>query len=363
MKEKLLADNQNMFWKENNEVSLFSILKHRAEIYGVCAIWIVIFHLYRRISMPFIPVITNIVSLGNMAVDVFLFLSGLSLFLSAEKNNYMVNGWKIYYKKRASRVLVPYLIVAIPYFLWAIIVEDGHHSVIGVLVRFIWNISSASFWLKGVQTTWYVYAISLFYILFPILYSYIKKENSIIRILVFLAGIYLFSIITNYTPILRNSTIAWSRLPIFVIGILFGKYTDKLDLSNVRRKKRKVLICLNVIFLLLSAWILSLNEIFDSFAIQPVYAWLLYGPMTISLMIVLSMIYEQCSLSVGLLRFIGGISLEIYLVHITLLHPMNYYGILKHAGNWNYLILPICSILISIGISEIANRILQHRRF
>lgn len=35
--------------------------------------------------------------------------------------------------------------------------------------------SSATFWLKGIETTWFVYAILLFYIKFPTIYKIISR--------------------------------------------------------------------------------------------------------------------------------------------------------------------------------------------
>ena len=62
-----------------------NLLERRDEIYGVCALWIVLFHVFRRISMPYIPVVTNVIGLGNMGVDIFLFLSGVCLYLSSDR--------------------------------------------------------------------------------------------------------------------------------------------------------------------------------------------------------------------------------------------------------------------------------------
>ncbi len=81
------------------------LLDNRNSIYGACALWIILFHTFRRVSMPYIPVITNIVGIGNMAVDVFFFFSGLCLSLSAQKHNYQNIGWKEYFKRRLLRIL------------------------------------------------------------------------------------------------------------------------------------------------------------------------------------------------------------------------------------------------------------------
>lgn len=340
-------------------MNITHVLKNRAEIYGVCAIWIVIFHLYRRILMPYIPVITNIVALGNMAVDIFLFFSGLSLYLSAKRNEYSKTGWKIYFKRRFCRILVPYFIVAVPYFLWSIIVESGHRGFISIFARFVWNISSASFWIKGVQTTWYVYTIAVCYLLFPILYDYIEHRDSVFKNAIILGIFGLFAIVAAHLPILHNSTIAWSRFPIFIIGILAGKYSSNLELSGLGNRTKKLVVGTSAVFFLVSALLLSVHEILDLDIIRPVYIWLFYSPMTLSLVICLLAICNGTNLQSAILKIVGSVSLEIYLIHITLLHPLDFYGVLKYAGNWSYLLLPVVSIIIALGVKKVEDPVVE----
>ena len=181
------------------------LLEKRNTIYGICAVWIVLFHTFRRIGMPYIPVLTNIVGIGNMAVDVFFFFSGLCLSLSAHKHNYQKTGWKDYIRRRLSRVLLPYLIVCIPYYSWSAIFESSGGIGIKAAI-FLSNLSSVSFWQKGTQTTWYVYGILMFYILFPGIYTFVQKNGSKRKVCLVL-GLILFAVISSYIPILKNSMI------------------------------------------------------------------------------------------------------------------------------------------------------------
>ena len=56
-------------------------------------------------------------------------------------------------------------------------------------------------------------------------------------------------------------------------------------------------------------------------------------------------------------EWVGTLSLEIYLIHITLLHPIKYYGIMDAVGCWLYLILPVIAVLISWLVKEAEKRI------
>lgn len=58
---------------------------------------------------------------------------------------------------------------------------DSYGSLIRRIAVFCGNISSATFCLKGTQTTWYLYAIVVFYLLFPMLYCFLIKSSMIIR--------------------------------------------------------------------------------------------------------------------------------------------------------------------------------------
>lgn len=321
------------------------LLEKRNTIYGFCAIWIVLFHTFRRIGMPYIPAITNVVGIGNLAVDVFVFFSGLCLSLSVEKYNYPQNGWGEYYKRRLKRVLVPYLIICIPYYLWEVLCESSEGA-LHKAVAFLADLFSASFWLKGTLTTWYVYGILVFYLLFPLLHKIIRKKKRNITVGLLIVQI-CFAVLTAYIPVLKNSMIVWARLPIFTIGIIAGANGQK------DRKTDNKWILISVFILLFLGFVISVSEISDAFTIPKVCRYLLYIPMTLSLMYLLSMKKGK----VQVLERIGGLSLEIYLIHVTLLHPIKYYGIMDAMRYWLYLVLPIVSIIIALIVKHIENLI------
>lgn len=331
-------------------MNLENLLEKRNTIYGFCAIWIVLFHVFRRISMPYFPVITNIISDGNMAVDIFLFFSGLCLAISVKRCRYEEIGWGEYYKKRFARVVIPYLIICIPYYLWNAFVEHGG-SVIRKLFVFCINISSASFWIRGMQTTWFVYAIVLFYLLFPILYKFLckcgMKKAIILVVWIIVAGV-----MSAYIPIVKNSMIVWARLPIFTIGIIIG---IRHTYQKVKRDCKKQMTVLSIVILVLLGWLTSMIELTDFFAIPPVYRLLIYIPMALALLYLVS----RTGSKIKLLEWVGGLSLEVYLIHITLLHPLAYYGILERTGNWTYIILPLIAVMFAGLLGLIEKRLLS----
>ena len=81
----------------------------------------------------------------------FLFLSGFGVYYSLTKNSIA----KSFYERRLWRFLLPFLIVAIPYFL---LVTVANH---GSLWDYLGYISTAAFWIKGnYHGMWYI-AVSL----------------------------------------------------------------------------------------------------------------------------------------------------------------------------------------------------------
>ena len=324
-----------------------ALLEKRNSIYGACAIWIVLFHVFRRISMPYIPVITNIVSIGNMAVDVFFFLSGLCLSLSAAKHGYQRTGWGTYFKKRLTRILLPYLLICVPYYLWSAVFEiSGGFS--RRCMMFFANLTSASFWLKGTQTTWYVYGILTFYMLFPAIYVFVKRNGTGKRAALLL-GMILFSIVSAYVPVLKNSMIVWTRLPIFTIGVIAGTVPDK---GRVPGNAQTAAAALVVLFL---GGLTSLSELSEAFTIPSVYKLLLFTPLTLALLTLVSRFGKR----IRFLEWVGGLSLELYLVHITLLHPLNHYGVIHILGNWLYICLPAAALLLVWVVGIIEKQILK----
>ena len=101
--------------------------------------------------------------------------------------------------------------------------------------------------------------------------------------------------------------------------------------------------------------ITSTSELSKTFTIPQVYRLLLYIPLTLALLHILSTTGKENLF----LERIGCLSLEVYLIHITLLHPMKYYGIIDAVGYWLYLILPVTSVLLAMLVGNIEKKIIR----
>ena len=326
-----------------------ALLKKRNTVYGICALWIVFFHIFRHISMPYIPVVTNIIAVGNFAVDIFFFLSGVCLSLSAGKHGYSGTGWLDFYKRRCIRVLLPYLIICVPFYLWSAVCESSG-SALRKAAAFLSNLSSASFWIKGHQTTWFVFGILVFYLLFPLLYTFISKAPAKNGAAVMAAAV-LLAVLSAYVPVVKNSMILWARLPVFVSGIIAG-------ISGRELRPKPVHFVISAAVLVSLGTLTSLSELSGAFTIPQVCRLLIYLPMTLAAAVLLS--FEGGKLPP--LERIGELSLEIYLIHIILFHPLKYYGLLDSLGGWLYLILPVISVVAALAVDLIKKAILNRNK-
>lgn len=147
-------------------VDLNLINKYRKELFGIASCMIVFHHLtIKGNGNPLIDIYMFLRLVGAMGVDLFLFLSGIGLVYSFEKNNSI----KEFYMRRCQRILPAYLCIAFPFYLWrdCIVGKNG----ILVLVKHLFLVQ---FWKEGAGD-WYIAAIFILYALFPLIYYSIKN--------------------------------------------------------------------------------------------------------------------------------------------------------------------------------------------
>lgn len=308
------------------------------------AIWIIFFHVERCVGLPiYIPVVTQFIQKGNSGVDVFMFLSGFCLCLSLKRDFNL----KRFYINRFKRLFVPYLIIATPFFVWKSIEEFSSMRV----AHFFFDISGLSFWLRGCHNAWFVWAIFLFYIITPILYLIIRKNflYTIILLLLIYFGIF---VCFNFVPLFHHSAIAWSRLPIFLLGIIGANYMPHVGLKiNYRLWAVIFLVIGSLCFLIIPPYLKN----------QPaVINWLVFSIFVIPVLIViwqfLMLIPERVR---ELLSSFGKVSLEIYICHIMILHIIRFYKLEVELSYWIYLILPVVAILLSFIAYNISNLLIN----
>lgn len=181
---------------------LEDILRRRTTLMGIAIILVLVFHFFCWVYNPI-----GGLNIGYIGVDIFLFLSGLGLAYSYEKNSISK-----FYKNRLLRIYPIYFIGVILTY----IIFNLNWSATDLLA----NLTTIGYYSKlGVNRyDWYLESLFTLYIFFPIFY-FIGKGRYVALILLFsLCAVILF---------LLKGSIPWyydcliGRLPIFLYGIMF----------------------------------------------------------------------------------------------------------------------------------------------
>lgn len=151
----------------------------------------------------------------------FLFLSGFGLYYSLSKNGDL----RKFYIKRVNRVLLPYIIMGLPFFLLSLITGGISVSI------FLLKITSLYFWFFGNDGMWYISMSVVLYLLFPFAYKFMfaqQKEIGVVtRTLVIImtcvsACFALYDFVPHYYNMLQ---IGITKIPMFFIGMLVAWYS------------------------------------------------------------------------------------------------------------------------------------------
>lgn len=101
------------------EVSFADLSTYRAEIYGFSAIWIVLLHAVGcgidwSFELTFLVPLQVFIKTGSLGVDIFLVLSGMSLYYSWQNNQEIDR----FFKRRVLRLLPSFFLIAGTYVLF-----------------------------------------------------------------------------------------------------------------------------------------------------------------------------------------------------------------------------------------------------
>lgn len=309
------------------------ISKYRTQLMGVAIVFVALFHssIVRANEL-----LDMVCFFGDIGVDIFLFLSGLGMYYAFQKRITL----KKFYWKRCVRI------IPIWFFINLLLQLDNVGFNIKQLepVAFIKYLTGFSFWIDGNLYYWYIPVQLAFYIVTPLfmkLYkASVKKAFGTVGIVwIVLLGLSLITYNAKYFIFLF-------RWPIYFSGIWFG------ELSVKERKitsKESVLGSIVSFFAIVGLYFVKEYNGSCKF-IRYEYKYFLYYIIVIFLCLLLAFLFEKISYNFYILKFLGGITLEIYLLHEFLLRkitenigsvPFDTYGI-------------IYNILVFIGVSIVA---------
>lgn len=323
-------------------ISFRKIMEHRNGIYAITAVWIVFFHIYEMLRMPKYFGVAHIFAIGNIGVDIFLFLSAIGLSFSIEKRSL-----KEFYKNRIIRIFIPWLLITVPYFI-LFEIKNGF-SLRGIFSVFL-DISTLSFWFEkdfANIATWYVSFIVVLYLLFPLLFKIYKKGKGYIIALLFIIVVGQVAFMQMDIDFFKNYEIVFTRIPIFLFGIFISDYVKRDYPINIWQ-----LIAAITIFLI------AFYFCFD-FKI-PVRRYL-YGIMTLPFTVLCAWILNFIKFRRvhNILNLIGSNSLEIFLTHSVIIRLIQIFNFkYNQFWVWYYILILGASIVLSLMCSKISNRII-----
>ena len=306
------------------------VMKYRNELFGISALWIILFHVQGNVGNIPIPRLPSIIGMGNMGVDVFLFLSAIGLYYSYKKNRL-----SDYYLHRCKRVLLPYLIVAIPYFAW-------YHFVFASsgFIPFLLDVSTIGFWVNGDHPTWYIAFILIAYAIYPLLHKLFAKNKylSFGILLVVAVSAELVLWMTN-SKIYANAERALSRIPVFLLGMLFAYFVEE------NKKIPKVAVFISFAVLLLGVVVFPVTTIgLPIFAVR-----YLYGILSVAFLLSYAFIRQKLGINwLGrAMKWVGEISLECYILHVFAIRILNALSLWQYVNKylWYALILALTLLL------------------
>lgn len=191
----------------------YNIVTYRTHLMGIAALWIYIFHEWIPLA-PNIPILGFaegfIKQIGFFGVDIFFLLSGMGLIFAIEKHSL-----SIFYKRRFLRIIPPYVLTAI----LILFAENWNFT------EFLSNLLGITFWTKNIYALlWFVPAITVFYLLFPLYHSILKKAKNKLLFTGAMITIWLIASLLAAKHMRIDLFGFTNRIPIFLVGILIGWY-------------------------------------------------------------------------------------------------------------------------------------------
>ncbi len=314
---------------EERKIEWTRLSQYRGVLMGIAIIMIVFFH----VALPRSSAFFGVKRMGNMGVDIFFFLSGIGLWFAWVKRSEVLH----FYRRLFSTLFY------LPDYL-------GGQRFSSSLVDLIGDITiNWDFWLHDELTFWYIPATLMLYLWAPWYMRLLQRNRSWAYMPVLLMC---WCVAVQYISPIHQAVghieIFWSRVPIFFIGIVAGQWV-----KDGRTLSAGALPVVNIVVLALLALCIALEQ--TAHGQFPLFIErMIYIPLVVALLLWLCHFMHRLPARIlSALTFVGGISLEIYLIHC--------HFVLKYIEPLalGYLPTAVLCIVITIPVAWVVHQLLN----
>ena len=281
------------------------ISNSRAKIMGVAIIWILLYHMEGRFLIhSYFPgflaeVCAFIFGLGSTGVELFLMCSGFGLCFSIRKNPNKL----IFYSNRLKRIVPEYTI-------GLILLQIMENKSAGI---FFLELFTLSFYFKLSCHYWYITAIVLLYLIFPLIYKLLAdldEKTFKMRAILLIGGSYLITFALHFIIPYYEAQLCtvFDKIPVFIIGVVVGmRYDPEKKVAG-----KKGLVIAAIAF---EASLIAYLAYMFTYAQNAKYTLkgFIVVPMSVAITFLLICVFKKVNLKHSLLALCGKISLSLYI--------------------------------------------------
>lgn len=322
----------------NKPIEIVLLSRYRSQLMGAAMLMVMLFHVG---GMRCDTIAYAVSRCGNVGVDMFLFLSGIGLWFAWTKNQSL----RHFFYRRYIRIYPAWLVIACLYYLplYAAGKMTAGYTAAEILIN--WG-----FWERDELTFWFIPAIMMLYTAAPAYMELIRRHPAYRWLPV--CFITLCVLIQYWAPLhgtVGHLEIFFSRIPIFLLGINAGQWVKEQRSWPA-----------SSVWLVLAMFVLSAVACVNfEYGLRPRFPLfierMVYIPLSVSMMLLLSMAFDRAPRRIlKVLSFVGGISLELYLIHI--------HFVLKYVQPYRlgYWLTALTMIVLSALLAWLLHRLIDY---
>lgn len=273
---------------------------------GVAILGVLTSHFFTFAHLPFSNIFTDLLGKTWLLVYIegFLFLSGFGIFFSMSKKGNV----KDFYKRRFLRLMVPYLLFTVPYFIFQDLVFDQNG---GGIIDFLQHISTIAYWIDGnYNGLWYIAITVALYMIYPIVHKLLTFRKSLLYVTVIMTGIISFVLWSNhilgelFPSWYLNHRLGLDQYYLFFIGVYYAYLV----------KNKSIIYRLAIVIVFILSFILQRFYPEFNYFYDPFKKIVIFMPM-IALFFYLFDRFMLISLVRRCIDWMGKYSLELYILH------------------------------------------------